>query len=156
VALVIRSNRDLRSEVLRIFDQTFAVTRLLESMALLVASTGIALALLVLARERAAELALYRAIGALRGQIFRLFLGEGLGLAALGLLFGTAGGIGLAAILIYVINPSYFGWSIRPAFPIASLLAQAATILVVAVLASVYPSWRASRTPAVELSRDEL
>ena len=51
-ALLVRSNRTLRREVLAIFEQTFAVTRLLQAMSLLVAVAGVTLALLVLARER--------------------------------------------------------------------------------------------------------
>ncbi|MFN8549519.1 MAG: ABC transporter permease, partial [Candidatus Eisenbacteria bacterium] len=78
-ALEIRSNRRLREEVFAIFDQTFAITRILQGMALLIAAAGIAITLLILARERVSELALYRSLGAVRAQIFRLFLGEGLG-----------------------------------------------------------------------------
>ncbi len=77
VPLEILSNRRLRDEILAIFDQTFAVTRLLQGMALLIAACGITLTLLVLARERVAELALYRALGAGRRQIFGVFLGRG-------------------------------------------------------------------------------
>lgn len=154
--LVIRSNRDLREEILRIFDQTFAVTRLLEAMSLLIAVTGITLTLLVLARERVAELALYRALGALRRQIFRAFLGEGLGIGLLGLILGAFGGLGLAAILIFVINRAYFGWTIRLYGPYAALIRQAASILGASVVASVYPAVRASRVPATELSRENV
>ena len=154
--LLIRSNRSIREEVFRIFDQTFAITRLLQGMALLVAACGISLTLLVLARERIAELALYRSLGAVRPQIFGLFVGEGLSLAALGLLLGTVGGLVLAAILIYVINPSFFGWTIRPAWSWAAWVEQSVTLLSTAVLASLYPALRASRVPAQELSRENL
>jgi putative ABC transport system permease protein len=40
VPLVFRSNRRLREEVFEIFDQTFAVTRLLQAMSLLIAVSG--------------------------------------------------------------------------------------------------------------------
>ena len=55
--LVFRSNRDLRREVLAIFDQTFAVTRTLQWLALLIAVLGVALNLVVQSRERSGELA---------------------------------------------------------------------------------------------------
>ena len=42
-------------------------------LALLIAVCGITLTLIVLARERISELALYRALGARRRQIFRVF-----------------------------------------------------------------------------------
>ncbi|HZZ83244.1 MAG TPA: FtsX-like permease family protein [Anaeromyxobacteraceae bacterium] len=154
--LLIRSNRTLRAEVLAIFEQTFAVTRLLQGVSLLIAAAGITLSLLVLAREREAELALYRALGATRGQLFQVFLGRGLGIAAGGLLLGAIGGAGLALVLVRVINRAWFGWTIALAWPVGALAAQAAAVLAAAALASLYPALRASRTPAVELSRDAL
>ena len=154
--MLIRSNADLRKEIFLIFDQTFAVTRLLQLMSLLIAASGITLTLIVLARERISELALYRALGATRYQIFKVFLGKGLGIALFGLGLGAAGGLALAMILIYLINRAYFGWTIAVYWPWRSLGWEALTILVVAVLASVYPALRASRTPAGELTRENL
>ena len=146
----------IRSEVLRIFDQTFAITRILQAMSLIVAATGIALTLIVLARERLSELALYRALGSTRGQIFRIFVGKGLAMGVFALAMGTAGGVVLACILIYVVNRSYFGWTIHFHWPFPELAQQAVTILFAAVAASLFPALRASRTPATELSRDDL
>jgi putative ABC transport system permease protein len=154
--LVFRSNRTLRAEVVDIFDQTFAITRILQVMALVIAGCGISLTLLIQARERAAELALWRALGALRRQVYGLFLGEGLAMGALGLALGFGGGLGLAALLILVINRAYFGWTIRPAWPGAELLQEVVVVLAAAVFASLYPALRGSRTPATELSREDL
>ncbi|NNE09434.1 MAG: FtsX-like permease family protein, partial [Gemmatimonadetes bacterium] len=154
--LLLRSNRALRLEVFRIFDQTFAVTRILQAIALLVASSGILLTLTILARERKHELALFRSLGANRGQIFRLFLGKGIGMALFGLLLGTITGIGLAFVLVYGINVAFFGWSIDLHWPWAALGAQAGTIVLAALLAAVYPALQASRTPAKEMSREDV
>jgi putative ABC transport system permease protein len=155
-ALVARSNRTLRAEALAIFEQTFAVTRLLQAMSLLVAVAGVTLALLVLARERSAETALYRALGATGGQVFQVFVGRGLGIAAAGLALGALGGAALAWVLVEVINPAWFGWSIGLHVPWPTLAGQALVLLAAALLASLYPALRASRTPATELSRDAL
>jgi putative ABC transport system permease protein len=125
-------------------------------MGLLIAVAGVALSLLVLARERAGEIALYRALGATRGQIFRVFLGRGLGLAAFGLVLGLAGGAGLAAVLVHVVNPAFFGWSLGLHWPAGMLAAQAGTILAAALAASLAPALMASRVRATELSRDAL
>jgi len=154
--LVIRSNALLLQEIFHIFDQTFAVTRLLQLMSLTVAGFGISLTLLILARERAAETALYRSLGATRAQIFFLFVGKGFGMALMGLALGTVGGILLALVLIYGINRSYFGWTIPMSWPWGALARQDAVLLLAALGASIYPALRASRTPAAELSRDEL
>lgn len=154
--LQIRSNRALRTEVLRIFDRTFAITAVVQALSLIIAVAGVTLTLLVLARERVAELALYQALGATRRQIFTIFLGKGFTIAALGLLLGLAGGLVLAAILIYVINRDYFGWTIQVHWPLGTLIQQAALILLAAVAASLYPALRASRTPATELTREDF
>lgn len=155
-SLLFRSNRKLRQEVMEIFDQTFAVTRLLQGTSLLIAVAGIILTLLVLAREESAELALYRSLGARRSQLFRIFVGKGLGMGVAGLALGLAGGVILASILVFVINRAYFGWTIQVHWPWGTVLAQSATILAAAVLASLYPALAASRTPATQLSREDL
>jgi putative ABC transport system permease protein len=152
--LVVRDNRTLRDEIFAVFDQTFAVTRLLQAMSLVVAVCGITLTLLVLARERAAELALYRSLGATRRQLFVVFVGQGLAMGALALAIGLLGGAVLAAILVFVINRAYFGWTIQPAWPWGSVLGQVAIILAAVAAASLYPALAASRVPAGELSRD--
>lgn len=154
--LDVRSSRDIRRGVIDLFDQTFAVTRLLQVMALLTAACGISLSLLVQARERISELALYSSLGAGRGQIFRLFLGEGLAAGLLGTVLGAGGGTVLALVLIYVINPAYFGWTIKPHWPWPALLQQAGLIMAAALAASIYPALRGSRVPAQELSRENF
>ena len=154
--LQIRSNQHLREEIFQIFDQTFAVVRILQLMSLLIAVCGIMLTLLVLARERISEWALYQALGASRLQIFRIFVGKGLAMGLIALGLGSVAGSALAAILIFVINRTYFGWTIQVYFPGWPVLQQAATILAAALLASLYPALRASETPATELSRDDL
>ncbi|KPK01430.1 MAG: hypothetical protein AMS20_13620 [Gemmatimonas sp. SG8_28] len=154
--LDVRSNRGLKDEGYRLFEETFAITRILQVMGLLIAACGITLTLLVIARERVSELALYRALGAVREQIFTLFLGKGLSMAVLSLLLGGVGGSLLAVILIYVINRAYFGWTIQAFWPWGTLLWQGMAIIAVAAVASVYPAVRAARTPVTELSREDL
>lgn len=150
-----RSNRMLREQVMAIFDQTFAITRILQAMCLLIAVCGIALTLLVLAREQSSELALYRSLGATRRRLFGLFVGKGLGIGLLGLGLGALGGLALALILVLVINRAYFGWTIQLYWPWTAIAKQTTAILVAALLAALYPALRASQAPAQELSRDE-
>jgi putative ABC transport system permease protein len=154
--LDVRSNRGLKTEVYRIFEETFAITRILQAMGLLIAACGITLTLIVIARERVSELALYRALGAVREQIFGIFLGKGLAMAVLALLLGSVGGTLLAVILIFVVNRAFFGWTIQAYWPWGTLGLQALAILAVAAGAAVYPALRAAQTPAAELNRDDL
>lgn len=155
-AVVIRTNRSLRGEVMSIFEQTFAVTRLLQAMGLVVAVAGVVLTLLTAARERRAEVALYRALGATRMQAFRVFAGKGLGIAALGVALGLPGGAALAWVLVRLVNRDFFGWTLQLDWPLASLAFQALLILGAGLVASIHPAARASDAPATELSRDAL
>lgn len=142
--VVVRTHGALRADALRVFDQTFAVTLLLQAMALAVAAAGVALSLLVMAREEAWDIATCRALGATRGQVFRFHLGKGAGLAGIGGVLGLAGGGGLAAVLIYVTNRAYFGWTVQFGVPAFSLAQQCAFLLLTAVAASWWPAFRAS------------
>ncbi len=154
--LVFRSNTDLRREVLAIFDQTFAVTRTLQSLALLIAVLGVALNQLVQARERAGELALLRGLGATRRQVFGLFLGEGTAMGVLGLIMGLAGGVGLAALLILFVNRQWFGWTIQPAWPGLDLARQAVVVMLATVAAATVPALKAGLAGPEQLTRDDL
>jgi len=154
--LIFRSNVDLRREVLAIFDQTFAVTRTLQTLALIIAVLGVALNLLVQSRERTGELALLRSLGATRRQVFRLFLGEGAAMGFLGLAMGLVGGVGLAALLILVVNRQWFGWTIQPAWPGVDLLQQVLIVLLATVAAAAIPAFKAGLAGAEQLTRDDL
>ena len=55
---IIYANRSLRTRVFEIFDQTFAVTYVLRTIAVIVAITGIFLSLTILIAERSRELAM--------------------------------------------------------------------------------------------------
>lgn len=152
--LLFRSNDVLRAEVLAVFDETFAVTRTLQTLALAIAVLGVAMNLLVQTRERAGELALLRSLGASRFQVFRLFVGEGVAMGVAGLGMGLLGGVGLAALLILVVNRHWFGWTIDPAVPVADLAWQAGLVLGASVLAGLYPASRAHLVGPQQLTRD--
>lgn len=116
-ALVTRTNEKLREESIRIFHQTFAVTYALEAIAVIIAVAGLGLALAGLLLERRNELATLRALGATRRDIARAAMWEGLGIALAGLAGGLAVSFFLGWILIGVINPQSFGWTLRYAVP---------------------------------------
>lgn len=153
--LSVRPNRALRDEVLRVFDQAFAITGALQLLAAVVAFIGVLSALLSLQLERARELGMLRAIGLtsrqLRGTVF---LETGLIGTVAGLL-SMPTGLVLALILTFVINRRSFGWTlqfqIRP-----ELFVQALALAVIAaLLAGVYPAWRLGRLLAAEVLRGE-
>lgn len=115
--LVARTNARLRGESIRIFHQTFAVTYALEAIAVIIAVGGLGLALAGLLLERRNELSTLRALGATRRDIARAAMWEGAGIALAGLAGGLAVSFFLGWILIAVINPQSFGWTLRYAVP---------------------------------------
>jgi putative ABC transport system permease protein len=148
-------NRALRSRALEVFDRTFAVTRALRLLAVVVAFIGVWSALLALQVERTRELATLEVLGLDEGQKWGLaFLETGLMGAVAGIL-SLPLGVSLAAILVHVINVRSFGWTMRLDID-PWLFAQALGISVVAaVLASIYPVIRLRRRSLASALRAE-
>jgi putative ABC transport system permease protein len=114
---LIKSNRELREQVFRIFDQTFSVTYVLQTIGIIISGLGIFLSLTILVAERRREISILRAVGASRAQIEAMVLWEAAIIGALGSVLGIIAGLALAAILSYVINVSFFGWTIAWSTP---------------------------------------
>jgi putative ABC transport system permease protein len=154
-ALTITTNRELRREVLVIFDRTFAVTRALEAIALAVAVLGIANALMASAVERRRAFGLLRAVGASGEQIRRATFVEALLTGLTGTAAALAAGAAFAWLLLTVINPQSFGWTVALAVPVPTLLGAAALVLVASVLAGLGPGRvAASVDPAAALAEE--
>lgn len=152
---VIYSNQSLRTRIFEIFDQTFAVTYVLLTIAVIVAITGIFLSLTILITERSRELAILRAIGGSAGQIRKLLLWETAMIGVLAALVGLASGICLSLVLTGVINRAFFGWTIRLAIPWGSLAMTPLWIIAAALIAGMVPAWRAGRMVLTESLRTE-
>ena len=154
-ALSISTNRELRREVLVIFDRTFAVTRALEAIAIAVAVLGIANALVASAVERRRTFGLLRAIGASGSQIRRATLLEAFLTGLTGAGAALPAGAAFAALLLGVINPQSFGWTVALRVPAAALAGAAALVLAASCLAGILPgSIAASVDPAAALQEE--
>ncbi len=153
--VLIRSNRALRDASLEIFDRTFAITAVLRILATAVAVVGVLSALMALQLERGREVGVLRAQGLTPSEMWRLVLAE------TGLLGVTAGalavpvGIGLALVLIHVINRRAFGWSIETMVSPGVVLQAVGLAVLAALAAGVYPAWRMARTPPAAALREE-
>jgi len=147
-------NAALRSRALDVFDQTMAVTGLLRVFALVIATLGVGLFLWTLVRERAPEMALDRALGANRGQVAGGFLGRTLVIIGISLLIGGGAGAVLTLLLVQVVNPAWFGWTLTLHWPVGVLAAQAAAVVMAGLLAVVLPARLASRVDATALRQE--
>lgn len=147
-------NASLRSRALDVFDQTMAVTGLLRVFALVIAALGVGLFLWTLVRERAPEVALNRALGASRGQVASGFLGRTLVIIGIALLIGGGAGAVLTLLLVQVVNPVWFGWTLTLHWPLGVLAVQAAAVALAGLVAAVLPARLASRVDATALRQE--
>jgi ABC-type antimicrobial peptide transport system permease subunit len=153
--LLALSHRDLRNGILKIFDETFALTYALEGVAVVVAVFGIITTFLVLIRERERDLALLQAVGASRRQILGMVLVES-GLAGcLSFGLGAACGSILSLLLIFVINKQAFGWTIHLYFTPAIYWQTLILVLTLSLAAAAYPAWRAIKPHLAAILKEE-
>jgi putative ABC transport system permease protein len=148
--LSIIPNQELRTRILNIFDQTFAITYALELIAVVVAILGVTNTLLTTILERKRELAILRVLGATQTQLRKIVLFEALLISLLGITLSLAASFLLSQILIHVINKQSFGWTIlfHPAW---TGLAQASLfVLLASLLGACLPAVRASKIRLTE------
>ena len=145
----------LRRFALTLFDRSFAVTYLLEAIAILVGLAGVAatMSAQTLARER--EFGMLRHLGLTRGQLGAMLATEGAIVGLTGALAGIGLGLVLAQVLIHVINPQSFNWTMDTRVPVGTLLAVAAALTGAAAVTAVLAGRRATSRSAVQSVRED-
>jgi putative ABC transport system permease protein len=146
---------EIRARSLGIFDRSFAVTYLLEGVAMVIGLIGIGASFSGQALARAAEFGMLRHVGMTRRQIGGLLALEGALLTGLGCLAGLALGLAIALILVYVVNPQSFHWRMELAMPWGLLTTVALTLVASAALTSLASGWRAMSPGAVRAVRED-
>lgn len=106
-------NRELRREVLALFDRTFAITGALQLVAAAVAVVAVLTVLFALLGERQRDLAVVRALGGSRRQVGRVILAQAGLLGFTGAVGGVATGLVVGLVLVKVVNLQSFGWTLR-------------------------------------------
>jgi putative ABC transport system permease protein len=153
--LFVVSHRELRNEVLKVFDQTFAITYALEFIAIIVAILGIINSLNALIIERRRDIGIVRAVGALRRQVEKTTLIEAGMIGFFSHIFGLLCGFLLSILLIYVINKQSFGWTIQFSIPLRSLIESWLIVMFTSIGAGFIPARRAAKMNMVESLRME-
>jgi putative ABC transport system permease protein len=123
--------RVIRQISLSAFDRTFAITYMLEAVAVLIGLFGISVSFSAQAIARRAEFGMLRHVGMTRRGIGEMLATEGALLGAFGVAVGLVLGFAISLILIYVVNRQSFHWSMDLHVP-WTLLALLAVVLVAA------------------------
>ncbi len=153
--LEMASGVELRRDILRIFDETFAVTTVLLLIALLVATLGIATTLSVMVLERIRHLNTLIAVGATHGQIRAMIFWEAVFMVAAGEFLGVICGFLLAHLLIDVINPQAFGWTFLYQVNWHSLMMSLPLILATALIAALPAAHLVIRSSAAMVLKEQ-
>lgn len=117
-------------------------------LALLLAGVGIYGVMAYSVRQRFREIGIRLALGAQLRDVLRMVLIDGLKPATVGVFIGAAGALALGRVLaklVYGVSTTDFG----------TLLVVSLLLLVVALLATILPAYRATRVEPVQILREE-
>ena len=145
----------LRRFALTLFDRSFAVTYLLEAVAILVGLAGVAATMSAQTIARAREFGMLRHIGVSRRQIVAMLASEGALLGLVGAAAGIALGGVLAQVLVHVINPQSFNWTMDTLVPWPTIAAIAVALVVAAAGTGVLAGRQALGSDAVRMVRED-
>ncbi len=151
----LRSANTVRQESLAIFDRTFRVTELLRTLAMLIALIGVVGALLAQQLEHARQYGILRALGFYDHEIIATVIMQTLLIGVAAASVAIPIGVALAYLLIAFINVRAFGWTMQIAIPAFELLQAWLLVVAAAVLAGLYPAWRAIRRAPAPVLRYE-
>ncbi|WP_243656816.1 FtsX-like permease family protein [Paucimonas lemoignei] len=146
---------EIRNASLKIFDRSFAVTYLLEAVAVLIGLFGIATTFSSQTISRMREFGMLRHIGITRRQILGILAMEGLLLTVIGIAAGFALGFAISLILVYVVNPQSFHWTMQLHMPWQLLASVAGALLISATLTAVAAGRNAVSGSAVRAVRED-
>jgi putative ABC transport system permease protein len=146
---------DIRAASLKIFDRSFAVTYLLEAVAVIIGLFGIGASFGAQALARTREFGVLRHLGMLRRQIGAMLALEGALVALLGVLAGLTLGSAIAMVLVHVVNPQSFHWTMKLHMPWGLLILLASAVVGAAALTAVWSARAAMSVDAVRAVRDD-
>ena len=141
---------------------------LILTLIILVAAFNVISSLIMMGKDKSADIAVLRTLGATRGAIMRIFLMCGASVGVTGTIAGTVLGIVFCLNIEHIrqllqritgtdlFNAEVYYLEHLPARLIWSQVIEVIVMaLVLSLLATLYPSWRAARTDPVEALRHE-
>ncbi len=138
--LFVMTASQMKANIHRLLDQFFALSYIQLVIALLVAVLGITNTLVISVAERRRELGILKALGTERKQVFALIVLEAVGISIVGCVVGYGLGSYLIEYAASSISATNAGWTLPYAFPWGLGVALAPLLIVVTVLAALYPA----------------
>jgi putative ABC transport system permease protein len=154
-ALELSALSELRAMSLKIFDRSFAVTYLLEAIAIIVGLFGVAATFSAQTLARSKEFGMLRHIGVTRRQILAILALEGSALTGLGIATGAALGWVISLVLVFVVNPQSFHWTMQMHLPWPLLGTVAAALLAAAALTALLAGRQALSGAPIRAVRED-
>ncbi len=151
----LRTPGEIRALSLAAFDRTFAITYLLELVAVTIGLFGIAAGISAQVLARRGEFGALRHIGFTRGQVARMLAIEGSVLGALGVIVGLFAGTVISLILIYVVNRQSFHWSMDLRAPMGLLAGLSIALIAASALIAVVSGRQAMGGEVVRAVRED-
>jgi putative ABC transport system permease protein len=151
----LRTPGEIRALSLAAFDRTFAITYLLELVAVTIGLFGIAAGISAQVLARRGEFGALRHLGFTRGQVARMLAIEGSVLGALGVIVGLFAGTVISLILIYVVNRQSFHWSMDLRAPLGLLAGLSVALIAAAALIAVVSGRQAMGGEVVRAVRED-
>jgi putative ABC transport system permease protein len=145
----------LRRFALSLFDRSFVITYALEGIAILVGLAGVAATISAQAIARTREFGMLRHVGLSRRQIVAMLGAEGALLGSVGGIAGVTLGIAIGQVLIHVVNPQSFNWTMTTRLPVAMLIGIVFALILAATRTAMLAARRAASVDAVRAVRSD-
>ncbi|HLI56209.1 MAG TPA: FtsX-like permease family protein [Actinomycetota bacterium] len=110
----------------------------------------------IIVGQRTRELALFRAVGAGRGQVILSILGEALATGLVGSAIGLGAGIGLAILLTHLLKNSFSLGTTHLQIESRTVIVSLVVGTLVTLASAILPSLRASRIPPVVAMHEDI
>ncbi|MEF1309889.1 FtsX-like permease family protein [Vibrio mytili] len=147
---------EIKSTALDIFSRTFAITRALNSVTLMVAVIGLFSACFMLLDARKAAIARLYALGVNRRKLMVMVVGQIVTLVCFTLVIALPLGALVGYILTDVVTLRAFGWSLTYLWSWSDAMSIACITVIVAVLATLIPLWRLVSKPMMSSLQSEV
>ncbi|MGR5117237.1 FtsX-like permease family protein [Vibrio astriarenae] len=146
----------IKSIALDIFSQTFAITRALNGVTLMVAVIGLFTACFMLLDARKAAIARLFALGVSRNKLMAMVVGQITALVMFTLVIAMPLGALVGYVLTDIVTLRAFGWSLQYLWSWNDAITIAAMTVTVAIVSTLIPLWQLISKPVVTSLQSEV